>query len=113
VRTTKIASEIARFISSLRRVLVIVSVIAVAACTAGPPVQEMSDARQAIAVAREAGAAELAPADLREAEAYLESAQQNLSRRAYKDARTDAVQAKLKALDALASAENSAETEPR
>jgi len=66
----------------------------------------MSDARQAIAVAREAGAADSAPDELRAAETYLESAQQNLSNRAYKAARNFAVQAKQKALEALATAEN-------
>ena len=98
--------EIARFMVSLGRTLVLVAVFAVAACTTGPPVQEMSDARQAIAVAREAGAAELAPDELRAAEAFLERAQRNLSNKAYSEARSDAVQAKQKAMDALASAES-------
>ena len=75
------------------------------ACGSGPPVQEMSDARQAIAVAREAGAEAHAAEDLSAAEAYLESAQKNLSERAYNDARRDALRAKLKALDALAATE--------
>ena len=47
------------------------------ACETAPPVQEMSDARQAIAVAREAGAEAHAAAELIEAEKYLESAEQN------------------------------------
>jgi len=84
-----------------------------AGCETGPPVQEMSDARQAIAVAREAGAAERAPDDLREAEAYLDSAQKNLTDRAYAQARRDAVQAKNKALAALASSEDPGQDEPR
>ena len=66
----------------------------------------MSDARQAIAVAREAGAEAHASRELSAAEAYLESAQRNLSERAYNDARRDALKAKLKALDALAATEN-------
>jgi len=57
------------------------------ACSAGPPVQEMSDARQAIAAAREAGAEDLAAEDFRAAEAFLDSAQRNLSERAYGSAR--------------------------
>ena len=113
MRATKIITDIARFAGSLGRVLAIVSVLTVVACTSGPPVQEMSDARQAIAVAREAGAAELAPDELRAAEIYLESAQQNLSNRAYKAARSDAVQAKQKALEALESAENAGFPEQR
>jgi hypothetical protein len=75
------------------------------ACATGPPVQEMSDARQAISVAREAGAATAAPDELREAETLLESAQRNLAGRAYAQARRDAMQAKEKALLALASVE--------
>lgn len=77
-----------------------------AACSSGPPVQEMSDARQAIAVAREAGAEDRAAADLSAAEQYLESAQRNLTERAYNAARQDALKAKLKALDALAATES-------
>lgn len=79
--------------------------LAFSACGSGPPVQEMSDARQAIAVAREAGAEAHAAEALSAAEAYLESAQRNLSERAYGDARRDALKAKLKALDALAATE--------
>jgi len=85
----------------------------VAACTSGPPVQEMSDARQAIAVAREAGASEHAPTDLRAAEDFLDSALRNLSRKEYRLARIDAVEAKNKALAALEIAEGSAPPEPR
>jgi len=86
--------------------LVAVLLLAIAGCVTGPPVQEMSDARQAIAVAKEAGAAELASTELSEAEAYLESAQKKLSERSYSPARRDALLAKDKALDALALAES-------
>lgn len=74
-------------------------------CEAGPPVQEMSDARQAISIAREAGAAAGAPDDLRQAEVLLDSAERNLAGREYSQARRDALQAKKKALDALATVE--------
>lgn len=77
-----------------------------ASCGSGPPVQEMSDARQAIAVAREAGAEERAASELRDAEALLSSAQQKLSERSYDQARQDAIRAKLRALDALAITSN-------
>lgn len=77
-----------------------------AACQTAPPVQEMSDARQAIAVARQAGAAEHAGGSLREAERFLDSAQRNLTVRAYVQARRDAVAAKDKALEALSLAES-------
>ncbi len=76
------------------------------ACETAPPVQEMSDARQAIAVAKEAGAADLAAVHLKAAEKYLASAEEKLSERAYVQARQDANQAKFKALDALKAAED-------
>ena len=82
-----------------------------AACETAPPVQEMSDARQAIAVAREAGAAEHAAFHLKAAEDYLESAEQALNERAYSEARRDAKQAKMKALDALKASESSDKNE--
>lgn len=90
----------------MTRSIGIALLLALAACGSGPPVQEMSDARQAIAVAREAGAESHAAEDLNAAEEYLERAQRNLSDRAYGEARRDALKAKLKALDALAATEN-------
>ena len=75
------------------------------ACETAAPVQEMSDARQAIAVAREAGAAERAAFHLKAAEDYLASAETKLNERAYSQARRDAKQAKVKALDALKASE--------
>jgi hypothetical protein len=68
----------------------------------------MSDARQAIAVAIEAGAEERASIHLKAAEFYLESAEEKLSARKFHEARVDARQAKAKALDALREAEASA-----
>lgn len=65
----------------------------------------MSDARQAITAAREAGAADGASFHLRAAERYLASAEQNLGERAFSLARRDAKQAKMKALDALSALE--------
>jgi len=88
-----------------RRGILLAALLIVAACQTSPPVQEMSDARQAIAVAREAGAEERAAEDLREAEAYLESAEKKLAERAYAQARSDALQAKQKALTALSVSE--------
>ncbi len=91
--------------------LLAVLLLAIAGCVTGPPVQEMSDARQAIAVAKEAGAAKLAAAELDEAEAYLDSAQKKLSEHSYSPARRDALLAKDKALDALARAESALEND--
>ena len=72
-----------------------------AACETAPPVQEMSDARQAITVAREAGAAELAASELAEAERYLQNAEERLDRQQYREARNAALEAKLRAQKAL------------
>ncbi len=79
------------------------------ACGTAAPVQEMSDARQAIAAAKEAGAENHAAEDLRAAEAFLDSAQRNLSERAYGSARRDATLAREKARKALKVSEGSDE----
>ena len=77
--------------------------LGLAAC-AGAPVQEMSNARQAIKAAREAaGPATSAPASLIEAETLLNRAEDNLQKRAYKQARRDAIAARGKAAEALSS----------
>lgn len=104
-------SKIARIITDdsvgvFWRGLLLALVLGIASCGSGPPVQEMSDARQAIAVAEEAGAATSAADELRDAQALLDSAEEKLKRRAYRGAREDALQAKTKALEALAASEN-------
>jgi len=76
------------------------ALLAIAGCQSAP-VQEMSDARQAISVAQKAGAEELAPNDLKAAKDYLESAEGFLNQRRYDMARSEAVNAKASALDAL------------
>lgn len=86
------------------RGIVVMLLLAVAACETAP-VQEMSDARQAITVARNAGAEQLASRELREAESYLASAEHELEKRAYSRARFDALAAKNSALQALSAAE--------
>jgi len=78
-----------------------------AACETAPPVQEMSDARQAITVAREAGAADLAAAELAAAEKYLQNAEDKLDDHEYREARNAALQAKLRAQKALQLSETS------
>jgi hypothetical protein len=70
------------------------------ACAAAP-VQEMSNARQAIAAADEAGAEQVAAPLMAEARALLESAETKLERHNYVGARTDATNARLKAVEAL------------
>ena len=77
-----------------------------AACTsASPPVQEMSDARLAIAAAEEVDAAKHAPTQYVEAKLLLKSAQSNLERRAYAAARRDAGLAKELAMEARETSE--------
>jgi len=88
------------------RIVLLLVLCLFAACETAPPVQEMSDARQAIAVAKEAGAAELASFHLTAAEKYLASAEKKLNEHAYNQARHDAKQAKMKALDALRASED-------
>jgi hypothetical protein len=93
--------------SSLRRLtLLMLSMglsVGLSAC-AGAPVQEMSNARQAIKAAREAtGKSTAAPPSLIEAEALLNRAEDSLQKRAYKQARKDAIAARGKAAEALSS----------
>lgn len=71
---------------------------------AGAPVQEMSNARQAIKAARDAtGSAVATPPSLVEAEALLNRAEVSLQKRAYKQARREAIAARGKAAEALSS----------
>ena len=72
------------------------------ACEIAPPVQEMSDARQTIALVREAAPAAAVAADqLATAETYLKSATRKLNERDYQRARSDAIEARTRALRAL------------
>lgn len=87
-------------LSYFLRVVGLAAVLALAACQSAP-VQEMSDARQAISVAKKAGAAEHAPSDLQAAMDYLQSAENFIGQRRYDMARRDAVNAKVSALNAL------------
>ena len=87
--------------------LVLVTLFSLMACETTPPAQEMSDARQAIAVAKEAGAAEHAAFHLEAAENYLETARKALDNGEFTEARRNAKQAKMKAMDALRETESS------
>ncbi len=84
--------------------LMLALAMSVSGC-AGAPVQEMSNARQAIKAARDAGADKVVPSTLSEAQALLERAETNLQRRAYRDARRDAIAARTKASEALDAAQ--------
>lgn len=89
---------------SLGAIAGLVVLLAFSAC-AGPPVQEMSDARQAIQAAEAAGAQTYAPVVLSQARTFLASAEQKLGKRAYNGARNDARLAKQKATHARSIAE--------
>lgn len=80
-----------------------------AACASSPPVQEMSDARQAIMAAEQAEADQYAPTTLADARRYLAEAEQLLREEAYGQARMNAVRAKNRAVRALALAQSAAE----
>jgi hypothetical protein len=82
------------------RAVALAAVLLLAAC-ASAPVQEMSDARQAIQAAEEAGASTHAPEALRDAKRLLTSAERKLQREAYASARHDAREAHRRAAEAL------------
>ena len=94
------------------RTAVLAALLAVAGCQTAPPVQEMSDARQAITAAKEAGAAEHATDDLQAAVDFLQRAEQSINSQNYAQARRDALQAKAKAHEALKLSEKGQEETP-
>ena len=83
------------------RALIILLTSMVASCAVAPPVQEMSDARQAIAAAEDSDAERLAPEPLSEARELLEQAEIQLRDRTYSLARTNAIRARDRAVEAL------------
>jgi len=81
-----------------RSVLLILAACGLGACallpTRGPPIQEMSDARQAVQAAGEAGADTHAGLSLKRAREGLERAEDALEGRRYDEARREAIAAK-------------------
>jgi hypothetical protein len=67
---------------------------------AGAPVQEMSDARQAVRAAEQAGAEQKAPEQFTAAQELLKEAEGNINRGEYREAREHAVKARMKAIEA-------------
>jgi outer membrane murein-binding lipoprotein Lpp len=90
----------------LRFIAIVIGVACLMGCSSGPPVQQMSDARQAIAAARGAGVTEANSPDLYAAQAAIVRAQKHLELQEYTRARLAADQAKRHAAAALASAEH-------
>ena len=74
-----------------------------AGCVTSPPVQEMSDARQAITAAEQADAERVASDALDEARRFLAEAERQIQEEAYGPARMNAVRAKNRAATALRS----------
>lgn len=90
-------------------------VFALTSCAANPPVQAMSDARQAINAAREAQATRYAPDLFKKAENAMEEASQGMEQGHYLDAREAAHQARtwaIKARDAAIAAAPSENQSP-
>ena len=85
----------------LRLLAVFIGVACLAGC-ASAPVQEMSDARQAIAAARGAGATESTSPDFYAAQAAITRAEKHLEAQEYTRARYAALEAKRHAGAALA-----------
>lgn len=94
-----------RIVAAVLRITAVSCICLLAACQTSPPVQEMSDARQAIAAAIEAGAGTKAEAELKMAKEHLDAAEERISEKAYTAARREAMNAKQNALDALSIAE--------
>jgi outer membrane murein-binding lipoprotein Lpp len=91
-----------------RAIAVFLSLLCLTGCPSGPPVQELSDARQAIAAAANAGATPSTSPDLYAAEAAIGRAEKHLEAKEYVRARLAAQEAKHHATAALDSTERTA-----
>src|SRR5580692_4113600 len=96
----------------MRRSFAVLSFLAFLVACAGAPVQEMSDARQAIQAARAAGAPTRAPDDFSAAQAAIQRAESQLQQHEYSSARQAAIEAKHDASVALAQAQSTGGTNP-
>ena len=79
---------------------------------AGIPAQEMSNARQAIRAAPEAGAAKAAPGEIEKAQEYLTKAEASMHQRLFRQARDEASEARRIAREALQAAQAGKRTTP-
>lgn len=85
------------------RVLATIGLLLLTGCVTAPPVQEMSDARQAIAAAELADSDRVAVDTLDDARRFLAEAERQIQEQAYGPARLNAVRAKNRAVLALRS----------
>jgi hypothetical protein len=83
------------------RILGAALLVTILAGCASAPVQQMSDARQAIAAAEQAGAARAAPAELAQAKQFLRDAELALRQHNFARANESATKARTAALGAL------------
>jgi len=84
-----------------RNAAIVLAAAVLSACALDPPVEEMSDARQAIAAAEQAEADRFARDAISEARRYLAQAEADLIAQAFGPARTKALHAKDRAVRAL------------
>lgn len=77
----------------------LMAILFIASC-ASPPTQEMSDARQAVQAARQAGAERFAQKSLESAQTELEEAERQLQSKKYRKAKKHAMMSKQKAVTA-------------
>jgi hypothetical protein len=89
----------------------LLSAAVVSGC-AGAPVQEMSNARQAVRAAERAGATAAAPEVMGEAKQLLKSAESHHRRGDYRTAREEAELARTKAIEARSIAETAKTSQP-
>jgi hypothetical protein len=75
--------------------------IILSGCAVAPPVQEMSDARQAIQAAEQAAADRWARNEISEARRFLAEAEDDIAAEAYGPARSNALRAQDQAVRAL------------
>ena len=87
----------------MTRVVASIGFLLLAGCVSAPPVQEMSDARQAISAAEQADAERVAADTLADARRFLAEAERQIQEEAYGPARMNAVRAKNRAVTALRS----------
>jgi HAMP domain-containing protein len=90
----------------LRFIVVLAGVACLLGCVAGPPVQEMSDARQAIAAAKTAGATPATSSEYGAAQAAIGRAEEHLQAHEYTRAKLAALTAKHHAVAALANVQH-------
>src|SRR5271156_261846 len=96
----------------LRFIVVLGCVACLLGCSSGPPVQEMSDARQAIVAAQAAGATRSTSPEYAAAQAAIARAEAHLQAQEYTRARLAALQAKHHAAEALADAQHAETATP-